>query len=85
LAIEVVWTSGGLRKLDIYLKLGVKEVWFWRRGQITVHVLGDDGYAERASSVALPGIDLEQLVSYLDRPSASQAIKEYISARRIRE
>jgi Uma2 family endonuclease len=80
LAIEVVWTSGGIKKLDIYLKLGVKEVWFWRRGQITVHVLSDDGYAEQTSSVALPGIDLEQLVSYLDRPSASQAIREYRAA-----
>ena len=33
LAIEVVWTSGGLRKLDIYLALGLPEVWFWRRGE----------------------------------------------------
>src|SRR6478672_2942740 len=26
LAIEVVWTSGGVRKLDIYAKLGIAEV-----------------------------------------------------------
>jgi hypothetical protein len=28
----------------------------------------------------LPGIDLVQLASYLDRPSASQSIREYRAA-----
>src|SRR5437762_2341085 len=32
LAIEVIWTSGGMNKLSIYRKLGVAEVWIWRRG-----------------------------------------------------
>lgn len=35
LAIEVVWTSGGINKLDVYGALGVREVWFWRKGRIT--------------------------------------------------
>ena len=30
LAIEVVWTSGGIEKLEIYARLGLREVWFWR-------------------------------------------------------
>jgi Uma2 family endonuclease len=80
LAIEVVWTSGGVKKLDIYAKLGVREVWFWRRGRISVHVLDVDGYSEARGSSVLPGIDLEQLVSFLDRPSASQAMREYRAA-----
>ena len=80
LAIEVVWTSGGIRKLDIYLALGLPEVWFWRRGRITVHVLRGDHYVEVPDSACLPGIDLNQLVEYLDRPTTSQAIREYRSA-----
>jgi len=80
LAIEVVWTSGGLRKLDIYVKLGVREVWFWRKGRITVHVLSGNQYLESTTSGVLPGIDLVQLCSYLDRPTASQAIREYRAA-----
>ena len=80
LAIEVVWTSGGLRKLDIYVKLGVREVWFWRKGRITVHVLSGDRYLEATTSGVLPGIDLVQLCTYLDRPTASQAIREYRAA-----
>ena len=33
LAIEVVWTRGGIDKREIYRALGVRELWFWRRGQ----------------------------------------------------
>jgi Uma2 family endonuclease len=80
LAIEVVWTSGGVKKLDIYFKLGVREVWFWRRGRISVHALDAERYSELPASRVLPGIDLEQLVSFLDRPSASQAMREYRAA-----
>jgi len=80
LAIEVVWTSGGVDKLDIYGKLGVREVWFWRRGQLTAHALRGDTYLEVSESEVLPGIDLAQLARYLDRPTASQAIREYRAA-----
>jgi Uma2 family endonuclease len=80
LAIEVVWTAGGVRKLDIYVKLGIREVWFWRRGSITIHHLVGDSYQESASSHVLPGIDLVELASYLERPSASQAMREYRAA-----
>jgi Uma2 family endonuclease len=77
LAIEVVWTSGGLNKLEIYRKLDVKEVWFWRRGSITIHVLRDETYEQVSSSVALPGIDVVELAAFLDRPSTSQAMRDY--------
>ena len=77
LAIEVVWTSGGLRKLDIYQKLGVQEVWFWRKGRILVHVLSGEQYLEAATSDVLPGIDLASMCLYLDRATTSQAIREY--------
>jgi Uma2 family endonuclease len=77
LAIEVVWTSGGVRKLDIYAKLGVAEVWFWRRGRIEVYLLNGESYEESTTSRALPGIDLSELVSFLDRPTSSQGMREY--------
>lgn len=80
LAIEVVWTSGGVSKLEGYAALGVKEVWFWRRGRISVHVLEGNGYVDSASSRVLPGIDLVQLASYLDRETDSRAIREYRAA-----
>lgn len=80
LAIEVIWTSGGLDKLEIYRRLGVREVWTWRRGRIHVHVLRGDRFTSRRRSAILPGIDLEQLASFLDRPTTSQAIRDYRAA-----
>lgn len=80
LAIEVVWTSGGLNKLEIYRKLGVREVWFWRRGKLTAHVLVGDMYEQRTQSEVLPAIDLDELASFVDRPTTSQAIRDYRGA-----
>lgn len=82
LAIEVVWTSGGMGKLDIYRALGVREVWFWRKGVITPHVLRGDDYADVEASEVLPGIDLVLLASFLDRPTTSAAMREYRDALR---
>lgn len=77
LAIEVVWTAGGLNKLDIYRKLGVREVWFWRRGKLSVHLLRGEVYEQAAGSEVLQGIDLDHLGGFLDRPTTSAAIREY--------
>ncbi|MBA2540324.1 MAG: Uma2 family endonuclease [Deltaproteobacteria bacterium] len=59
LVIEVVWTHGGIKKLEIYRRLGVREVWFWDDDQISVHVMGDAGYEVRARSTFVPDLDLE--------------------------
>ncbi|HKY36038.1 MAG TPA: Uma2 family endonuclease [Polyangiaceae bacterium] len=77
LAIEVVWTTGGVSKLEIYRRLGVREVWFWRRGRLTVHALKGEAYAEVSASEVLPGIDLAELVQFLNRPTTGQAVREY--------
>jgi Uma2 family endonuclease len=57
LAIEVVWTSGSLDKLEIYRRLGVPEVWYVRRDAIEAYVLTADGYERRINSECLPGFD----------------------------
>ncbi|MFZ5472241.1 MAG: Uma2 family endonuclease [Myxococcota bacterium] len=80
LAIEVIWTSGGLDKRDIYRKLGVRELWTWRRGRFTLWALRGDSYQEVPRSEVLPGIDLDELTQFLDRPTTSQAIRDYRAA-----
>lgn len=82
LAIEVVWTWGGIDKLEIYRKLGVREIWYWRKGEITPYRLHGERYRRIAASKVLPGIDLAQLAGFLDRPFTSQAIREYRAALR---
>lgn len=56
------------------------ELWFWRRGRITVYVLRGEAYEERTSSEVLRGLDLAELAGFLDRPTASRAIREYRAA-----
>jgi Uma2 family endonuclease len=77
LALEVVWTNGGLDKLEAYRSLGVPEVWMWRRGELRVHVLGDGGYEERDRSVVLAAADLALLASFLDRPGTTDTIAAF--------
>jgi len=79
LAIEVVWSSGGVDKLDIYRKLGVREVWFWERAEITVYLLRGQRYVAAASSRALPGIDLVALAGHLAKPT-HEAIRAWRAA-----
>lgn len=80
LAMEVTWTSGGIDKKEIYRALGVRELWSWRRGRLTAYALRAAGYEEIPSSEVLVGIDLGELASFLDRPTASQAIRKYRAA-----
>ncbi len=75
LVIEVIWTSGGIEKLEAYRRLGVSEVWFWRDDAIEVHVLRDDDYTRQPRSAYLSGLDLTLVCSLLDKPTALQAIK----------
>src|SRR5687768_17571722 len=80
LAIEVEWTAGRIDKLEVYRKLGVPEVWYWRRGSIQVYVLRGDRYAQAPRSEALPELDIDLLLSFLDRPTAFDAIRDYRAA-----
>jgi Uma2 family endonuclease len=82
LAIEVVWTHGGLDKLEIYRGLGVREVWLWKDEAIEVHELRGDAYAPVAQSGLLPDLDLQLLASFIDRPSQPQAVREFRAALR---
>jgi Uma2 family endonuclease len=77
LAIEVEWTSRGLDKMEVYRRLGVDEVWWWRKGEITIFVLDSGAYKEAERSAALPDLDVDLLASFLDRPTLTQAVREF--------
>jgi Uma2 family endonuclease len=80
LAIEVVWTSGGIDKLEIYHRLGIGEIWFWKEGRIEVHVLRGGQYESVKRSSLFPDLDIELLCSFLDRPTALQAVRAFRDA-----
>ncbi len=77
LAIEVVWTRGAIRKLPIYQALGVRELWIWEKGVITIHELSDDDYVAVETSRFLPELDLEHLVSFIDIEDQTGAARRY--------
>jgi len=80
LAIEVNWTRGGIHKLEIYRRLGVREVWFWQDDEISVHTLIKNRYVVADASAVVPGVDLELLASFIDEPLMSKAVRDYRAA-----
>jgi Uma2 family endonuclease len=65
LAIEVIYTSGGLNTLEIYQRLGVAEVWFWEDRQFTIYCLQNNNYQQQLQSKLLPNLDLTLLAQYV--------------------
>lgn len=82
LVIEVIWTTGGLDKLEIYRRLGIDEVWFWIDGKLDVHALRGGVYERAATSRWLPGLDLDLLCTFLDRRSVHVAKRDFREALR---
>ena len=65
LVLEIALTSGGVRKLELYQRFQIPEVWFWRRDKLEVFALCEDGNSydpvEAGRSRLLPGLDLRLL------------------------
>lgn len=84
LAIEIVFTSGGLNKLEAYKRLKVSEVWFWEDGVLEVfHLRGEaeqSQYEQIKTSEAIPGIDLELLVRCINIVNHVDAVKTWQQA-----
>ncbi len=76
IVLEIALTSGGIRKLDLYLRFPVPEVWIWRRGKLEIFSLRTDssGYdpVEAGRSRLLPGLD----ISLLERCAAIRSWRE---------
>jgi Uma2 family endonuclease len=77
LAIEVIWTSGSIDKLEIYRRLKVGEVWSWKDNALSIHVLSACRYQTAERSAVLPALDLALLCTFLDRRSATEAMREF--------
>jgi Uma2 family endonuclease len=77
LAIEVIVTSGGIDKLEVYRRLGVTEVWFFQDNGFTVYRLQGAAYERIAASELLPDLDLTILAAHAIRPDPLEALIEY--------
>lgn len=79
-AIEVVETSGGIDKLEVYRRLGIREVWFFIDARIYVYGLVRGRYRLRSRSKFLETIDLGDLariVTSTDPERQTEAVRAY--------
>ena len=77
LAIEVIYTSGGVDSLEIYRRLGVREVWFWQNNQFKIYCLQDSNYPLKTQSQLLPNLDLALLARYVTMSDPLDAVIEW--------
>ena len=77
LAIEVILTSGNLRKLEKYRRFNIPEVWLWEDDRLQVYYLGAEGYELVERSQLLPKLDLDLLVRCVQIPSRLEAMKAF--------
>jgi Uma2 family endonuclease len=80
LAIEVILTSGNLRKLEKYRRFQIPEVWLWENDRLQVYYLGAEGYNLLERSQLLPKLDLDLLVRCVQIPSRLEAMKAFMKA-----
>ena len=67
LAIEVVFSSGGIEDLKKYQRLGIKEVWFWLKNQLEIYVLVKGNYQRKQYSFHLAKIEDKLLTKYISQ------------------
>ncbi len=80
LAIEVVYTSGGVDTLEIYQRLSVREVWIWQNNQLQVYCLNGDSYQQQSASKLLPDLDLTLLAQHIVIKDPLEAIVQWRKA-----
>ena len=84
LAIEVTITSGSIKKLETYSRLGVKEVWFWKKNKFSLYYLRDlkqfalnFGYEEIQSSELIPELNIAFLFECVTIPNQVDAWEQF--------
>jgi hypothetical protein len=81
LSIEVVFSSGGINKLERYRAIRVPEVWFWEDGVLDLYHLRPSGY-EKIDRSELPGLkdldlDVFKRCLLIGETSTTDSIKEF--------
>ena len=74
-AIEVVRGTEEIDKLEIYRRLGVREVWKWQNGTLTFHVRNDGAYVLEDHSHFMPMVDPDLLASLMKMQFQVDAIR----------
>jgi hypothetical protein len=73
--MEIVWTSGGIDKLEVYRGLGIPEVWIWQDGMLRFFLLQESDYVASTRSRLLPELDAGLIVSCMSEESQTAAVR----------
>ena len=80
LVFEVALTTG-INKLEIYRRMKVPEVWFWRRNKLEIYVLHDsEQYRPVRQSTLLPDRDISLIGECLEMSTWQTARKAFRAA-----
>jgi Uma2 family endonuclease len=80
LAVEIDISSSSINRLSIYAALGVPEVWRYDGQTLTILSLQNGEYVSQESSVALPLLKAEAIVSFLalrNRMGETSLVKQF--------
>jgi Uma2 family endonuclease len=75
LAIEVIWSSGGINKLEVYRKLAVREVWIYERGTLRFFALRSEQYEQITRSEILPGVEPDLFIRCMAERTQAEAVR----------
>lgn len=83
IAIEIVVSSGGIDKLEVYRGLGIPEVWFWyaKQQQWKLYRLREDAHESKYEPIPhsefLPELDFDLLNQFAKETSQTKAVIAY--------
>lgn len=94
LAIEVIVISGSINRLELYRRLGVREVWFWQGDRLFLYHLREDhpaqftetaGYEPIHRSELLPDLAIDLLTRCIQNPNPLTAARAFRQGLRSRQ
>jgi len=78
IVIEIIVTSGTINRKELYKPKKVPEVWFWKKNEIKIFCLTEQGeYEEVDCSGFLPDLDPNLLLQYIAMPDQYDAVQEF--------
>ena len=79
LVIEVIITSGKLKRREIFRRLGVAEAWYWKEEQLFIYNLRSPEDEPIPQSALFPNLDLELFTRCVNMLDQKIAVKEFRS------
>jgi Uma2 family endonuclease len=78
IVIEIIITSGTINRKELYKPKKVPEVWFWKKNEIKIYRLTEQGeYEEVDRGGFFPDLDPNLLLQYIAMPDQYDAVQEF--------